>query len=202
MYAPVPREAAIPVPDLAPSWSWAGGRALAVLTVLLVGLGISPTPVPRDDEDDGGEHTLTAGEEGLGTWSRGTCLLRQQPKPCQCKRARCMSHPCCTCSAIPSAASRKPRIWPYCRSTRWAFATFCRSRAAAWIRCANCDSTATARGVCRSSSSAVATAAWAVYASNAAAVGGPPGSSTAARQVWASCSACRSMAASCSHSWR
>jgi len=44
MYAPVPREAAIPVPDLAPSWSWAGGMALAVLTALLVWLGISPTP--------------------------------------------------------------------------------------------------------------------------------------------------------------
>jgi NADH-quinone oxidoreductase subunit N len=44
MYAPLPQEAAVAIPHPAPSWSWAGGVMLAVLTILLVWLGVYPAP--------------------------------------------------------------------------------------------------------------------------------------------------------------
>jgi NADH-quinone oxidoreductase subunit N len=44
MYAPLPQEAAVSIPHPAPSWSWAGGVVLAVLTTLLVWLGVYPAP--------------------------------------------------------------------------------------------------------------------------------------------------------------
>jgi NADH-quinone oxidoreductase subunit N len=44
MYAPLPQEAAVSIPHPAPSWSWAGGAVLAVLTTLLVWLGVYPAP--------------------------------------------------------------------------------------------------------------------------------------------------------------
>jgi NADH:ubiquinone oxidoreductase subunit 2 (subunit N) len=44
MYAPLPQEAAVSIPPSAPSWSWAGGVVLTVLTALLVGLGVYPAP--------------------------------------------------------------------------------------------------------------------------------------------------------------
>jgi NADH-quinone oxidoreductase subunit N len=44
MYAPMPREAILSPSASAPSWSWAGGVALAVLTGVLVWLGVYPAP--------------------------------------------------------------------------------------------------------------------------------------------------------------
>jgi NADH-quinone oxidoreductase subunit N len=44
MYAPLPQEASVSTPHAAPSWSWAGGVVLAVLTTLLVWLGVYPAP--------------------------------------------------------------------------------------------------------------------------------------------------------------
>jgi NADH-quinone oxidoreductase subunit N len=44
MYAPLPQEAAVSIPHPAPSWSWAGGAVLAILTTLLIWLGVYPAP--------------------------------------------------------------------------------------------------------------------------------------------------------------
>ena len=45
MYAPLVQDTPVSPPSIAPSWSWAGGIALAVLTLLLVCLGIYPAPL-------------------------------------------------------------------------------------------------------------------------------------------------------------
>jgi NADH-quinone oxidoreductase subunit N len=45
LYAPLVQDTPVSPPVLAPSWSWAGGIILAVLTLLLVGLGIYPAPL-------------------------------------------------------------------------------------------------------------------------------------------------------------
>src|SRR5690606_16849167 len=72
------------------------------------------------------------------------------------KPARCRSQPACTSSGGSPASRSRPRMPPMWRRASCASATFCPFLAASRISWANCSRAATAVGVSRSSSIAVA----------------------------------------------